>query len=100
MAENVANFREKNKNKNGEAADVGGVAGQRLRSFLERIERLEEEKKALADDVKDVYAEAKGVGFDTKTMRRILKVRKMEPEKRQEEDELFELYMAAIGMAA
>ncbi|MCK6418348.1 MAG: DUF2312 domain-containing protein [Alphaproteobacteria bacterium] len=75
------------------------MAGARLKSFLERIERLEEEKKALAEDVRDIYAEAKGVGFDTKTMRRILKLQKMEPEKRREEDELLELYMAAIGMA-
>lgn len=82
----------------GEAKDVGGVAGKRLRSFLERIERLEEEKKGLAEDMKEVMAEAKGVGFDVKIMRRILKLRKMEPEKRREEDELLELYMAAIGM--
>jgi uncharacterized protein (UPF0335 family) len=80
-------------------SDQRGVAGARLRSFLERIERLEDEKKALAEDVRDIYAEAKGVGFDTKTMRRVLKLRKMEPEKRREEDELLELYMAAIGMA-
>jgi uncharacterized protein (UPF0335 family) len=84
----------------GMAKDVGGVAGQRLRSFLERIERLEEEKKALGDDVKDIYAEAKGVGFDVTTMRRIIKLRKMEPEKIREQDELLELYKSAIGMAA
>jgi uncharacterized protein (UPF0335 family) len=84
--------------KAGQAKDVGGVAGQRLRSFLERIERLEDEKKGLADDVKDIYAEAKGVGFDTKIMKRVLKLRKMEPEKVREEDELLELYKAAIGM--
>jgi uncharacterized protein (UPF0335 family) len=83
-----------------ETKDVGGVAGQRLRAFLERIERLEEEKKGLADDVKDIYAEAKGVGFDVTTMRRIIKLRKMEPEKVREQDELLELYKAAIGMAA
>jgi uncharacterized protein (UPF0335 family) len=80
------------------AKDVGGVAGQRLRAFLERIERLEEEKKALADDVKDIYAEAKGVGFDVSTMRRIVKLRKMEPDKVREQDELLELYKSAIGM--
>lgn len=80
------------------AKDVGGVAGQRLRAFLERIERLEEEKKALGDDVKDIYAEAKGVGFDVTTMRRIVKLRKMEPDKIREQDELLELYKAAIGM--
>jgi len=78
--------------------DVGGVAGKRLKSFLERIERLEEEKSALAEDNRDVYAEAKSAGFESKIMRRIIKLRKMEVEKRREEDELLELYMAAIGM--
>jgi uncharacterized protein (UPF0335 family) len=78
--------------------DVGGVAGKRLKAFLDRVERLEEEKKDLADDIKDIYAEAKGVGFDVKTMRKILKLRKMETEKRREEEELTELYKAAIGL--
>lgn len=78
--------------------DVGGVAGERLKSFLDRIERLEEERKGLADDIKDIYAEAKGVGFDVKTMRKILKLRKMETEKRREEEGLTELYKAAIGL--
>lgn len=81
-----------------DSQDVGGVAGKRLKSFLDRIERLEEEKKGLADDIKDIYAEAKGVGFDVKTMRKILKLRKMETEKRREEEELLELYKAAIGL--
>ena len=81
-----------------EADDVGGVAGKRLVSFLERVERLEEEKAALAEDVKEVMAEAKAAGFEVKIIRRILKLRKMEVEKRREEDELLELYMAAIGM--
>lgn len=97
MSDNVANFK-KSRNEDEEIKDVGGVAGKRLNSFLERIERLEEEKKNLAEDIKDVYAEAKGVGFDVKIMRRIMKLRKMEPEKRREEDELLDLYMAAIGM--
>lgn len=78
--------------------DVGGVAGKRLKSFLDRIERLEEEKKALADDIKDIYAEAKGVGFDPKIMRKVLRLQKMETEKRREEEELLELYKSAIGM--
>jgi len=78
--------------------DEQGVAGKRLKSFLERIERLEEEKSALADDIKEVYAEAKGVGFEAKIMRRIIKLRKMDIEKRREEDELLNLYMSAIGM--
>jgi uncharacterized protein (UPF0335 family) len=79
--------------------DTGGVAGERLKSFIERIERLEEEKAGLAEDIKDVYAEAKAVGFDSKTMRKIIRLRKMDTEKRREEDELLELYKAAIGMA-
>lgn len=77
---------------------VGGIAGERLRSFIERVERLEEEKSALAEDIREVYAEAKGVGFDAKTMRKIVKLRKMDAEKRREEDELLELYCTAIGL--
>ena len=87
------------RNESGEAGDVGGVAGKRLKSLIERIERLEEEKKGLADDIKDVYAEAKGVGFDAPTIRRIIKLRKMEPDKIREQDELLDLYRSAIGMA-
>ncbi|ACI99528.1 DUF2312 domain-containing protein [Rhodospirillum centenum] len=78
--------------------DVGGIAGDRLRSFIERIERLEEEKKGIQDDIKDIYAEAKGTGFDTKVMRQIIRLRKMEKDDRQELDALLELYMAALGM--
>lgn len=81
-----------------EEKDVEGIAGKRLRSFVERIERLEEEKAALAEDIKEVYAEAKAVGFDAKTMRKIVSLRKMDVEKRREEAELLELYKAAIGL--
>ena len=81
-----------------ESDDVGGVSGKRLQSFFDRIERLEEEKAALAEDIKEVFGEAKAVGFDVKIMRRIMKLRKMDPEKRQEEDHLINLYMSAIGM--
>lgn len=81
-----------------ETQDVGGVAGQRLKSFMDRIERLEDEKKGLADDIKDIYGEAKGVGFDVKTIRKLVRLRKMETEKRREEEELLELYKAAIGL--
>jgi uncharacterized protein (UPF0335 family) len=75
------------------------VSGQRLKSFLERVERLEEEKKALAEDIRDVYSEAKSLGFEVKIMRKIVSLRKTNVEKRREEAELLELYMSAIGMA-
>lgn len=81
-----------------EPRDVGGVAGTRLKAFIDRIERLEEEKKALAEDIKEVYAEAKGVGFDAKTIRKIVSLRKMDVEKRNEEEDLLDLYKSAIGM--
>jgi len=81
-----------------ETKDVAGVAGARIKSFVERIERLEEEKTAIADDIKDVYAEAKGTGFDTKTIRKIISLRKLDTEKRREADELLDLYKSAIGM--
>ncbi len=79
-------------------SDTGGVSGKRLKAFIERLERLEEEKTALAEDMKEVYAEAKGVGFDTKTIRKLIRLRKMDAEKRQEEDALLELYKSAIGL--
>lgn len=82
----------------GDAREVGGVAGERLRSFIERIERLEEEKAHLAEDIKEVYAEAKGVGFDAKTMRKVVALRKLDTEKRRESEELLDLYKTAIGM--
>lgn len=104
MSENVASFPQGDDESQiaqanqEEAKDVGGVAGQRLKSFLERIERLEEEKAALMEDIKEVYAEAKGVGFDAKTLRKLVSLRKMEPEKRREADDLLDLYKSAIGM--
>lgn len=78
--------------------DIGGIASERLRSFIERIERLEEEKAALAADIRDVFAEAKGTGFDVKVMRQVIKLRKMESNDRQELETMLELYMAALGM--
>ena len=77
----------------------GTVAADQLRLFIERIERLEEEKKAMADDVRDVYAEAKANGYDTKTMRKIVSLRKMETHARQEADALMETYRTALGLA-
>lgn len=80
------------------AVDVGGIAGTRLLSFIERVERLEEEKAALMDDIKEVYGEAKGVGFDVKAIRKLIKMRKMDREKLSEEQEIIKLYASAIGM--
>lgn len=74
------------------------VAADELRLLIERVERLEEEKKALSDDIKDVYAEAKSRGYDTKTMREVVKLRKMETHVRQEREALLETYKAALGM--
>lgn len=74
------------------------ATGARLRSFIERVERLEEEKKALADDIKEVYAEAKGNGFDVKIMRKIVSLRKKDPDDRAEEEALLDTYLSALGM--
>ena len=79
--------------------DVGGVAGEQLKSFIERIERLEEEKRALSGDIKEVYAEAKGTGFEPKIMRQIIKLRKMDKQEVDEEESLLDLYKRALGMA-
>jgi uncharacterized protein (UPF0335 family) len=67
--------------------------------FIERIERLEEEKRAIADDIKEVYAEAKGTGYDVKVMRKIISLRRMDRDKRREEEEILDLYLAALGEA-
>ena len=77
----------------------GSVAADELRLLVERIERLEEEKKGIADDVRDVYAEAKARGYDTKTLRTIVRLRRMETHQRQEMDALLETYRAALGLA-
>ncbi len=79
-------------------AEVGGIAGERLKSFIERIERLEEEKRALGADIKDVYAEAKGSGFEPRIMRQIVKIRKMDKDAVDEEEALLDLYKRALGM--
>lgn len=75
------------------------VAAEQLRLLIERIERLEEEKKGIADDVKDVYGEAKATRFDTKSMRAIIRLRKMEKHHREEAQMMLETYMVALGMA-
>jgi uncharacterized protein (UPF0335 family) len=78
--------------------DVAGVAGDRLRTFIERIERLEEEKSTLSEDIKEVYSEAKGTGFDIKIMRQIIRLRKMEAGDRSEMEEILDVYKRALGM--
>ena len=77
-------------------SDVGGIAADQLRSLIERIERLEEEKATIAADIREVYAEAKGNGFDAKIMRQVIRLRKMETADRQEQEALLDLYMAAV----
>lgn len=77
---------------------AGTVAADHLRAFIERIERLEEEKRTIADDIKDIYAEAKGTGFDTKAIRTIIKLRKKDQAEREEEEAILDTYMAALGM--
>ena len=79
-------------------AEGGPIAQDRLRSFIERIERLEEEKTALMADIKEVYSEAKGTGFDIKTMRKVISLRKMEESDRQEAEFLLDTYLSALGM--
>lgn len=79
-------------------SDANSVARDQLKSIIERIERLEEEKKAIADDIKDVYAEAKGNGFDTAALRKIISLRKKDVDQRREEEAVLELYMHALGM--
>jgi uncharacterized protein (UPF0335 family) len=77
----------------------GSIAADELRLLIERIERLEEEKKAIADDVKDVYGEAKARGYDAKIMRQIVRLRKMETHDRQEMEAILDTYKAALGLA-
>jgi uncharacterized protein (UPF0335 family) len=79
-------------------AEVGGIAADRLRSIVERIERLEEERKALAGDIKDIYAEAKSAGFDVKVVRQIISIRRKEPAEVEEQETLLDLYRRALGM--
>ena len=78
--------------------EVGGIAAERLRQLIERIERLEDEKAALAADVREIYAEAKAVGFDAKVMRQIIRLRKMGTADQQEMEALIDTYKHALGM--
>jgi uncharacterized protein (UPF0335 family) len=77
--------------------DTNTVDGGHLRAFIERIEKLEEEKRAIAEDIKEVYGEAKGTGFDPKIMRKIISLRRQDKHKRAEEEEILDLYLAALG---
>ncbi|QIG73326.1 DUF2312 domain-containing protein [Rhizobium phage RHph_Y5A] len=93
--------------KGGDGREIGtgdnsahGVARDQLRAFVERIERLEEEKHTIAEDIKDVYGEAKGMGFDTKMLRKVIALRKKDEQERMEEEAILETYMYALGMLA
>ena len=79
-------------------AKTGGIAADRLRSLVERIERLEEERKALGSDIKDIYAEAKSAGFDVKVLRQLIRIRKQEPADVEEQETLLDVYRRALGM--
>jgi uncharacterized protein (UPF0335 family) len=79
-------------------AEVGGIAADRLRSIVERVERLEEERRGLADNIKDIFAEAKSAGFDVKVVRQIISIRKKEPAEVEEQETLLDLYRRALGM--
>ena len=79
-------------------SDVNGIAADRLRAFVERIERLEEERTALGADIREVYSEAKSVGFDTKILRQVVRLRKMDTADRQEQEELLTIYKEALGI--
>ena len=78
--------------------DTGGVAGKRLKAFIERIETLNQEKSDISEDLKDLFTEVKSVGYDVKTVRKIVKLRSLDTEKRAEEDQLLALYKSAIGL--
>lgn len=79
-------------------SNVHGVAAGQLRAFIERVERLEEEKKTIADDIKDVYGEAKAMGYDTKIMKKVIALRKKDDQERMEEELILDTYLAALGM--
>jgi uncharacterized protein (UPF0335 family) len=78
--------------------ETGGIAADRLRSIVDRIERLEEERKALSGDIKDIYAEAKSAGFDIKVLRALIRIRKQEPAEVDEQETLLDVYRRALGM--
>ena len=93
MTEAIADLRQ-----NSIGADFGGIAAERLRSIVERVERLNEEKAALSADIKDIMAEAKSAGFDVKVLRQVLRDRRQDPAELEEQETLLGLYMRALGM--
>lgn len=102
VAENIGGFMrgpKKSKVEKAEEVSSNVIAVGQLRSFIERIERLEEEKSTIGDDIKEVYAELKGSGFDSKVVRTIIRLRKKEDHERQEEEAMLQLYMDALGMS-
>lgn len=85
-------------NSGDESAQWGNISAERLRSLIERIERLDEERKALGSDIKDIYAEAKSAGFDVNVMRALIRIRKQEPAEVEERETLLDVYRRALGM--
>ena len=83
---------------NSSGADAHGVARDQLRSFVERIERLEEEKKTIGDDIKDVYGEAKATGFDSKILKKVIAIRKQDKDERAEQEAILDTYLQELGM--
>ena len=79
--------------------DVGGIPSERLRAIIERIERLEEEKAALADDIREIFSEAKSAGFDVRILRQVIRLRKLDSSDRQEQEAILDLYKRALDMA-
>ena len=77
---------------------TNAISAEHLKAFIERVEKLEEEKRGIADDIKDVYAEAKGTGYDVKIIRKIVSIRRQDRHKRREEEEILDLYLSAFGM--
>jgi len=80
-------------------ADVGGIVSERLRTIIERIERLEEEKSALAEDIREIFSEAKSAGFDIKILRQVIRLRKLDNSDRQEQEAMLDLYKRALDMS-
>ena len=97
VSTDTTNNNPKPNNENSEP-EIKGVTADRLRGFIERIERLEEEKKGIADDIKSIYAESKSLGFETKIMRKIVSLRKLEQQDRMEQEEMIDVYKHALGM--